>query len=77
MKNKTAVDLYIIRRHEIEIQSRLGKISAIEYDEELRKAEQEAKTKFKEQIRNAYCHGEFYQETKLTEQYYKETYGGE
>ena len=47
-KQQTAVDSYTIRRHNIEIQSRLGKINAIEYDEELTKAEQQAKEMEKE-----------------------------
>ena len=49
-KQQTAVDSYTIRRHNIEIQSRLGKINAIEYDEELTKAEQQAKEMEKEQM---------------------------
>jgi len=49
-KQQTGLDLYIIRRHNIEIQSRLGKINAIEYDEELTKAEQQAKEMEKEQM---------------------------
>jgi hypothetical protein len=71
MKNKTAVDLYIIRRHEIEIQSRLGKISAIEYDEELIKAEQQSKEMEKEQIMDACWAG-----GDDGERYYNETFGG-
>jgi hypothetical protein len=30
----------------------------------------------KEQIRKAYCDGEYYKDTKLTTEYYNETYGG-
>jgi hypothetical protein len=47
-KQQTAVDSYIIRRHIIEIEARLGKISADEYEQELIKAEQQAKEMEKE-----------------------------
>ena len=37
----------------------------------------QAKAMHKHEIRTAYCHGEFYQEEKLTDQYYNETFGDE
>jgi hypothetical protein len=36
----------------------------------------ECKEMEKEQIRKAYCDGEHYKDTKLTTDYYNETYGG-
>ena len=42
----------------------------------LQKAYQQAKEMEKEQIRKAYCYGEYYKDTKLTTDYYNETYGG-
>jgi hypothetical protein len=35
-----------------------------------------AKEMEKQQIRKAYCDGEHYKDTKLTTDYYNETYGG-
>jgi len=37
---------------------------------------QQAKEMEKQQIRKAYCYGEHYKDTKLTTDYYNETYGG-
>ena len=37
----------------------------------------QAKAMHKHEIRTAYCHGEFYKEEKLTDQYYNETFGDE
>ena len=37
---------------------------------------EQAKEMEKEQIRKAYCDGEYYKDTKLTTDYYNETYGG-
>jgi len=37
---------------------------------------EQAKEMEKEQIRKAYCQGEHYKDTKLTTDYYNETYGG-
>jgi len=34
------------------------------------------KAMHKEEIRKAYCYGEHYKDTKLTTDYYNETYGG-
>jgi len=77
-KQQTAVDSYTIRRHNIEIKSRLGKINAIEYDAELTKAEQQAKEMEKEQMIDAWSNG-FDEDDRATcnpLNYYKQTYGG-
>jgi hypothetical protein len=44
----------------------------IDHQEEIR----EAKEMEKQQIRKAYCDGEHYKDTKLSTDYYNETYGG-
>lgn len=46
---QSSVDWYIIERHNIEIQSRLGEISPIEYDEKLKKIEEQAKEMHKKE----------------------------
>jgi len=46
---QSSVEWYIIERHNIEIQSRLGKISPIQYDEQLIKMEEQAKAMQQEQ----------------------------
>ncbi len=48
-KQQTAVDWLAVRRDVLEIEVRLGKLSPIEYAEELTKAEQQAKEMEKEQ----------------------------
>jgi hypothetical protein len=48
-KQQTGLDWYITKRHEIEIESRLGHLPPDEYDEELKKAERQAKEMEKEQ----------------------------
>jgi hypothetical protein len=73
------LDWYITKRHEIEIESRLGHLPPDEYDEELKKAERQAKEMEKERIENAFNSG--YNngglDTCLTpKQYYEQTYGG-
>jgi hypothetical protein len=75
-KQQTAVEWFSVRRDILEIEVRLGKLSPIEYAEELTKAEQQAKEMEKKQIRKAYCDGEHYKDTKLSTDYYNETYGG-
>ena len=75
-KQSSSIEWYIIERHNIEIQSRLGKISSTQYDEQLIKIEEQAKARHKEEIRKAYCYGEHYKDTKLTTDYYNETFGG-
>jgi hypothetical protein len=82
-KQQTAVEWFSVRRDVLEIEVRLGKLSPIEYAEELTKAEQQAKEMEKEQIENAYQAGQdnvdytasFVDEDGL-ETYYKQTYGG-
>ena len=44
---ESSVEWYIIERHNIEIQSRLGEISPIEYDAKLIKIEEQAKAMHK------------------------------
>jgi hypothetical protein len=78
-KQQTGLDWYITKRHEIEIESRLGHLPPDEYDEELKKAERQAKEMEKERIENAFNSG--YNngglDTCLTpKQYYEQTYGG-
>ena len=51
---QSSVEWYIIERHNIEIQSRLGKISSTQYDEQLIKIEEQAKAMHKEEILYAY-----------------------
>lgn len=50
---QSSVEWYIIERHNIEIKSRLGEISPIEYDAKLIKIEEQAKAMHKEEIENA------------------------
>ena len=47
---QSSVEWYIIERHTIEIQSRLGLISPIEYDAKLIKIEEQAKAMHKEEV---------------------------
>jgi hypothetical protein len=51
-KQQTAVEWYSVKRDVLEIEVRLGKLSPIEYAEELVKAEQQAKEMEKEQTIN-------------------------
>jgi hypothetical protein len=44
--------------------------------DEIQKLLEEFKGVHKAQIRKAYCDGEHYKDTKLTTDYYNETYGG-
>jgi hypothetical protein len=48
-KQQTAVEWFSVRRDVLEIEVRLGKLSPIEYAEELTKAEQQAKAMQKQQ----------------------------
>jgi hypothetical protein len=48
-KQQTAVEWFSVRRDVLEIEVRLGKLSPIEYAEELTKAEQQAKEMEKQQ----------------------------
>jgi hypothetical protein len=80
-KQQTAVEWFSVRRDVLEIEVRLGKLSPIEYAEELTKAEQQAKEMHKEEmlmfvlnVMGKYRNGDVLAE--VAEQYYKETYGG-
>jgi len=79
-KQQTAVEWYIIKRDEIEMKSRLKLISPSEYEQELIKADEQAKEMEKEQIVKAVNKGWNYHEdgfvSWMGEQYYNETYGG-
>jgi len=74
-KQQTAVEWFSVRRDILEIEVRLGKLSPIEYAEELTKAEQQAKAMHKQEIIKFGClltqapqH--------IIEEAYNETYGG-
>ena len=73
-KQQTAVEWFSVRRDVLEIEVRLGKLSPIEYAEELTKAEQQAKEMQKEQIKKAFRKGMV--SNKTFDDYYNETYGG-
>jgi hypothetical protein len=77
-KQQTAVEWFSVRRDVLEIEVRLGKLSPIEYAEELTKAEQQAKEMEKEQIISTYKEGHYHLELDSfnPEKYYNETYGG-
>ena len=79
-KQQTAVEWFSVRRDVLEIEVRLGKLSPIEYAEELTKAEQQAKEMEKERIIDAHYEGQCNQTEgyplQIAEQYYNETYGG-
>ncbi len=75
---QSSVEWYIIERHNIEIQSRLGKISSTQYDEQLIKIEEQAKAMHKSEI--VWAHGikmKGVNNHKCVsgEQYYNETFG--
>jgi hypothetical protein len=52
-KQQTAVEWFSVRRDVLEIEVRLGKLSPIEYAEELTKAEQQAKEMYQDEIEAA------------------------
>ena len=77
---QSSVEWYIIERHNIEIQSRLGKISSTQYDEQLIKIEEQAKAMHKEEITQAWKKGdgEFDNCAKeMSLEYYNETFSDE
>ena len=79
-KQQTAVEWYIIKRDVLEIEVRLGKLSANEYEQELIKAEQQVKEMEKEQKANTWNNAINAVEKdkwESFEQYYEQTYGGE
>ena len=84
---QSSVEWYIIERDNIEIQSRFGEISPIEYDAKLIKIEEQAKAMHKEETIKLYNDYENYLDDefknqlggqsviKSFEQYYNEHYG--
>jgi len=81
-KQQTAVEWYIIKRDEIEMKIRLMLICANQYEQELTKADEQAKEMEKKQIINSFWNGDNTDCTseqnieEFAEQYYNETYGG-
>jgi len=85
-KQQTAVDWFSVKRDVLEIEVRLGKLSPIEYAEELTKAEQQAKEMEKDMLTDAYHDGksngmDISHSLSMTkeisaDEYYNETYGG-
>jgi hypothetical protein len=80
-KQQTAVDWYIIKRDEIEMKTRLMLISPSEYEQELIKADEQAKEMHKQQAIK--LHYEYLLYVMMNEssimtfgQFYKQTYGG-
>ena len=79
---QSSVEWYIIERHNIEIQSRLGLISPIEYDAKLIKIEEQAKEMHKQEMIEfandllAQNDINYIAVPNLAEQYYNKTYGG-
>jgi hypothetical protein len=74
-KQQTAVEWFSVRRDVLEIEVRLGKLSPIEYAEELTKAEQQAKEMEKE-IMIQFCIDWFISREMNIREYYDKTYGG-
>jgi len=75
-KQQTAVEWFSVRRDVLEIEVRLGKLSPIEYAEELTKAEQQAKEMEKCQHRNTWIESHIEQIPMHFEKYFEKTYGG-
>jgi hypothetical protein len=85
-KQQTAVDWFSVKRDVLEIEVRLGKLSPIEYAEELTKAEQQAKEMEKDMLTDAYHDGksngmDISHSLSMTkeisaDEWYNETYGG-
>ena len=75
---QSSIEWYIIERHIIEIQSRLGLISPIEYDAKLIKIEEQAKAMHKEEVRDSFYIGryEYNNFDSNSIEYYNETFGG-
>ena len=53
-----------------------GNFDRITLNKLVLKATEQAKAMHKEEIRKAYCYGEYYKDAKLTTDYYNETFGG-
>jgi hypothetical protein len=75
-KQQTAVEWYIIKRDEIEMKIRLMQICANQYEQELIKADEQAKALHKQEIINSFFEGAYGGDNISGEQYYNETYGG-
>jgi hypothetical protein len=82
-KQQTAVEWFSVRRDVLEIEVRLGKLSPIEYAEELTKAEQQAKEMEKKQHKKTWLDStsQFDNAAEMTfkkdfDDHYNETYGG-
>jgi hypothetical protein len=82
-KQQTAVEWYIIKRDEIEMKIRSMLICANEYEQELIKADEQAKEMEKEQIAKAFDDGDYnYHYSRKTgddfedgKEYFNEVYG--
>jgi len=74
-KQQTAVEFYLDKVFDIIGDAILDKLS-IEQINKIHDLSLQAKEIGKEQIRKAYCDGEHYKDTKLSTDYYNETYGG-
>ena len=70
-KQQTAVDILCGK-----LAMKLGIPQAITFYIDHAEEIAEAKAMHKEEIRKAYCYGEYYKDAKLTTDYYNETYGG-
>ena len=78
-KQQTAVEWYIIQRDEIEMKIRLMLICANQYEQELTKADEQAKAMHKEEVTKAWQKGDGQFDKvadKMSLEYYNETYGG-
>jgi hypothetical protein len=76
-KQQTAVEWFSVRRDVLEIEVRLGKLSANEYAEELAKAEQHAKEIHRTEIIESYASGSNDRlKNTINTNYYAETFGG-
>ena len=81
---QSSVEWYIIERHNIEIQSRLGEISPIEYDAKLIKIEEKAKAMHHKEVvdfvEDWYCNGPLLgggiDVVATIEEHYNEKFGG-
>ena len=73
---QTAVKWYAMQEAELAVDLENKKITGLQFIDKKLKILEQALAMEKEQIRKAYCDGEYYKETKLTTNYYNETYGG-
>ena len=81
---QSSVEWYSVKRDVLEIEVRLGKLSANEYAEELAKAEQQAKAMHHKEVvdfvEDWYCNGPLLgggvNLVETIEKHYNETFGG-